>query len=244
MENKETRAIKEIRVEGAASGKPKITGYAAVFNSRSEDLGGFVEIIEPGAFSGSLESADVRALVGHDATQVIGRNKSGTLNVFEDDHGLRVEIDPPNTSAGRDIVESVRRGDIDSMSFGFIATNDRWEYDDGQEVRYLEQVELLEVSVVAWPAYQSTEVAVRSLLEAKEESRVFPDEEGNCPTGYHKMPADDDHDTAWCMDGESHPTETYDNDRGEVLEKEDREEDSRTQEDLELRLRIAESKNL
>ena len=152
---------------------PKITGYAAVFNSRSEDLGGFVEIIEPGAFSGSLESADVRALVGHDATQVIGRNKSGTLNVFEDDHGLRVEIDPPNTSAGRDIVESVRRGDIDSMSFGFIATNDRWEYDDGQEVRYLEQVELLEVSVVAWPAYQSTEVAVRSLLEAKEEPRAW-----------------------------------------------------------------------
>lgn len=217
MENKETRAVKEIRVEGAASGKPKITGYAAVFNSPSEDLGGFIEIIEAGAFTGSLDAgADVRALVGHDATQVIGRNKSGTLRVFEDHHGLRVEIDPPNTSAGRDIVESVRRGDIDSMSFGFIATNDRWEYDDGQEVRYLEEVELLEVSVVAWPAYQSTEVAVRSLLAYQEEERVDPDADGNCPTGYHKMPADDNHDMAWCMEGESHPSETYDNDERDV----------------------------
>lgn len=164
MNNKEIRTVKEIRVEGAANGKPKISGYAAVFNSRSEDLGGFVEVIKPGAFSRTLaDGADVRALVGHDSNQVIGRNKAGTLDVFEDEHGLRVEIDPPDTSVGRDIVESVRRGDIDSMSFGFIVETDSWNTEEGQEVRTLEDVELLEVSVVAWPAYQDTEVAVRSL---------------------------------------------------------------------------------
>jgi hypothetical protein len=164
MNDIEIRTVKEIRVEGGASGKPKISGYAAVFNSKSEDLGGFVEVIQPGAFTRTLaEGADVRALVGHDASRVIGRNRSGTLDVFEDEHGLRVEIDPPDTTVGRDIVESVRRGDIDSMSFGFIVETDSWNTEDGQEVRTLEDVELLEVSVVAWPAYQDTEVSVRSL---------------------------------------------------------------------------------
>tara|TARA_Y100000310_G_scaffold260344_1_gene269228 strand:- start:2339 stop:2923 length:585 start_codon:yes stop_codon:yes gene_type:complete len=173
MNNKEIRTVKEIRVEGAASGKPKISGYAAVFNSRSEDLGGFVEVIKPGAFARTLtDGADVRALVGHDSNQVIGRNKAGTLDVFEDDHGLKVEIDPPDTTAGRDIVESVRRGDIDSMSFGFIVETDSWNTEDGQEVRTLEDVELLEVSVVAWPAYQDTEVAVRSMELAKRETEA------------------------------------------------------------------------
>ena len=173
MNNKEIRTVKEIRVEGAASGKPKISGYAAVFNSRSEDLGGFVEVIKPGAFARTLtDGADVRALVGHDSNQVIGRNKAGTLDVFEDDHGLKVEIDPPDTTVGRDIVESVRRGDIDSMSFGFIVETDSWNTEDGQEVRTLEDVELLEVSVVAWPAYQDTEVAVRSMELAKRDTEA------------------------------------------------------------------------
>ena len=180
MNNKETRTVKEIRVEGAASGKPKISGYAAVFNSRSEDLGGFVEIVKPGAFSRTLaDGADVRALVGHDSNQVIGRNKAGTLDIFEDEHGLRVEIDPPDTSVGRDIVESVRRGDIDSMSFGFIVETDSWNTEEGQEVRTLEDVELLEVSVVAWPAYQDTEVAVRSMELSKKEVVVEPEKKDN-----------------------------------------------------------------
>jgi len=209
MENRETRALKEIRVEAAASGKPKISGYAAVFDSRSEDLGGFVESIRPGAFAKSLDGgADVRALVGHDPMHVIGRNTAGTLNIFEDSYGLKVEIDPPDTTAGRDIVESIRRGDIDSMSFGFIAQNDTWTVEDGVDLRELIDVELLEISVVAWPAYQDTSVAVRS-KKLNDETRVDPDEEGNCPSGYHKMAADDEHDGEWCMEGESHPTETY-----------------------------------
>lgn len=136
-------------------------GYAAKFNSRSENLGGFVETIEPGAFRRTLQSRnDVKLLVNHDTGRVLASTRSGTLRLSEDSVGLKVEADLPNTTDGRDMAELLRRGDLSSMSFGFNVIKDAWS-SDGTE-RTLKSVRLFETSIVAFPAYQATEAAVRS----------------------------------------------------------------------------------
>src|SRR5262245_28544012 len=111
----ETRDVPHaIRVFQSGDLRPLLRGTAIVFNSRSENLGGFVEIIRPEAFRRTLdEGIDLRALVGHDPDKPIGRLSKGTLRVEVDADGVHVEIEPPNTSLGRDVVESVRRGDMD-----------------------------------------------------------------------------------------------------------------------------------
>lgn len=160
----------ELRDKGA-NGIGTLVGYAAVFNSKSVDMG-FYEIVAPGAFSRALSSGiDVRALAHHDSSSVIGRRKAGTLRLEEDAKGLRVEIDLPDTSHGRDIRESVARGDLDGMSFGFSVRDAAWETQDGEDVRILKDVEVYEVSVVAFPAYEGTEVSVRSAKAVLEERR-------------------------------------------------------------------------
>ena len=164
-QNIEYRAQAEVRlVEQEGHGTAKIVGYAAVFNAMSKDLGGFREKIMPGAFTATLERRDdVAALFSHSSSHVLGRLSAGTLRMKEDEVGLLVEIDPPNTTIGRDVVESIRRGDLDSMSFGFVVDEEEWSRDEIGEVRTLNSVSLFDVSVVTWPAYPDTEVAVRSL---------------------------------------------------------------------------------
>lgn len=149
-------------VETRDGEKPRIVGYAAVFDTPSEPLGGFREIIRRGAFSRAIREGDVRALWNHDPRYVLGRTKSGTLFLREDIHGLRVEIDPPDTQWARDFMESIRRGDVDQMSFAFRALQDRWLTDDSGAVRELLEVDLYDVSPVTFPAYPTTAVAVRS----------------------------------------------------------------------------------
>ena len=154
---------------------PTIYGMPIVFNRMSEpmrDYAGrsFREQVMP-SFAEPLRriDADLRALVGHDGEKVIGRQKSGTLRVDVRAEGVAVEIDPPETSYGRDIVESVRRGDIDGMSFGFTAAEDEWtETDGGELMRSLVAGETMEVSIVSFPAYPDTSVAVRSLKRWEE----------------------------------------------------------------------------
>lgn len=161
---------REMRVEGEGESR-KIVGYAAVFDVMSEGLPGFQEVIAPGAFGKSLAAgADVRALVDHDPGRILGRNTAGTLDVREDDKGLAVEIDPPDTTAGRDIVTSIERGDVTGMSFAFRTIEDKWETKEGGDVRTLIEVELHDVSVVAFPAYPDAVVALRSLDEWKKAS--------------------------------------------------------------------------
>jgi Escherichia/Staphylococcus phage prohead protease len=144
-------------------GEPlKIRGYAAVFNQLSEVIFGFRERILPGAFKKSLGN-DVRALVNHDPAHIIGRTKNGTLTLREDDRGLYTEISPPNTTLGHDTVESIKRGDLDQMSFGFQIVKDDWKHEERQLIREIHDVELFDVSIVAFPAYPQTSVAVRSL---------------------------------------------------------------------------------
>ena len=156
-----TLDVAEVRADGEDD--PKIVGYAAMFNRYSEDLGGFREQIQRGAFKRSLaEGADVRALVDHDPSRILGRNTAGTLKIKEDREGLRVEIVPPDTTVGRDAVVSLRRGDISGMSFGFRTVTDKWNKVDGENVRTLVDVDLFDVSVVTYPAYPDTAVAVRS----------------------------------------------------------------------------------
>jgi len=159
IEKRSVMDAPELRAEGE---KRTIAGYAAVFNSEADIGGYFREVIMPGAFSDSLKEADVRALVDHDSGRVIGRSKSGTLRLVEDERGLSVEIDLPDTSDGRDIGELVNRGDIDGMSFGFRVTHDEWDETVEPNVRTIHQIELHEVSAVTWPAYADTTLAMRS----------------------------------------------------------------------------------
>ena len=170
--NTEFRTVKE-------EGKPtKLRGYAAVFGRDSEDLGGFVEQIAPGAFTSALNNnPDVRALVNHDPTLILGRTRSGTLTLSQDSIGLYYEVEVPDTTAGRDILVSAERGDITQSSFGFTVDEDdenaeEWFDRNGNSVarwssggvkRIVRNVrELFDVSPVTYPAYTDSSVEARS----------------------------------------------------------------------------------
>lgn len=158
----------EIRSHGGlrAVSPGKVGGHAAVFNSESQDLGGFVEVIRPGAFAESLrQGLNIRALYHHSDLSLLGTTQAGTLRLREDDTGLAFELDLPDTSYGRDVGVLVDRGDIGGCSFGFRVAEggDRWEERGGKLVRELLKVDLLEVTVTSEPAYRDTSVARRSL---------------------------------------------------------------------------------
>lgn len=150
-----------------------VEGYGAVFNSLSEDLGGFREIIRPGAFRESLaEGADVLGLVDHDVRALLGRTGSGTMRVWEDDKGLWYEIDVPDTTPGRDAVVSIGRRDIRGSSFAFTLRGDEadeWNWEVDPPIRTLRNVDVWDTGPVANPAYGSTtsETDRRCLEEAK-----------------------------------------------------------------------------
>ena len=160
---KELRVVDDISEDSA---EPTIDGYASVFDSWSEELGGnqpFRERVVKGAFEQTIQEDDIRALFNHDPNYVLGRNKSGTLTLEEDDKGLHVKIKPPNTQWAKDLLVSIKRGDITQMSFGFTVILDRWNYEDGTDVRELLKVKLYDVSPVTFPAYTQTECGIRSL---------------------------------------------------------------------------------
>lgn len=167
----ERRYCAELRMD--VSHDRKIRGTAIVFNSLSQDLGGFREIIKPEAVDRTLrEGLDVRAFINHDDAKVLGRTRAGTLSLRKSRRGLEVEIDPPNTSYARDLLESVERGDISGMSFGFIVPSGgaEWDHDDDGMLRYVRDMVVSEVSVVTYPAYLATDVQVaqRSLQEFRQ----------------------------------------------------------------------------
>lgn len=159
------RPSAEFRVEPDSNEKPRmITGTAVVYDSASEDLGGFIEIIKPGTFTASLKTADVRALINHDLSYPLGRTKYGTLRLLDDDKALRVEIDPPSTTYVADLIENIRAKNLAGMSFGFMATEQEWgRTADGTTLRTITKAEIFDVSVVSDPAYPETSVALRSL---------------------------------------------------------------------------------
>lgn len=187
MLERRTFNVLEIRAEEGEDKQLRITGHAAVFNQKSEEMFGLREVVLPGAFKKSIKQDDVRALWNHDVNFVLGRTKSGTLRLKEDEIGLRSDIDLPNTQFARDLHESIRRGDVDQMSFGFYVITDALRKDGGDTVRELVEVQLFDVSPVAFPAYPQTDVAVRELrsffdaklrsFEAEEHKNEQKDEE-------------------------------------------------------------------
>lgn len=144
---------------------PRLAGHAAVFNSDADIAGLFVERIAPGAFAASIQDHDIRALFNHDPNYILGRNRAGTLRLSEDDKGLAVEIDPPDTQFARDLLTSIKRGDVSQMSFGFTVQDSEWRTENGRDVRVLKSVRLFDVSPVTFPAYTDTDVTVRSVWE-------------------------------------------------------------------------------
>lgn len=138
------------------------TGYASVFNSSSEDLGGFREFVAPGAFKRSLQARnEIKLLWNHDTSEPLASVRGGSLQLMEDNYGLKVTAKLPNTTRGRDVAELLRSKVIDSMSFGFNVIKDSWS--NNGAVRTLESVRLSEVSIVTYPAYTATTAAVRSV---------------------------------------------------------------------------------
>lgn len=163
----ERRVAVELRA-GGDKDHPRLVGHAAIYNSPSQDLGGFIEIVRPGAFTRTLKTdRDPLALVQHMPQLVLGRRSAGTLRLQEDQRGLAFEIDVPNTTAARDLLVSVERGDVRGASFAFSTPKggDKWEMRGDQVVRELVDVDLHEITVTAQPAYLDTTVARRCLGE-------------------------------------------------------------------------------
>lgn len=163
----------EIDMEVRAVGDGmEFTGYAAVFDSPSEDLGGFREVIKPGAFTRSINAArnggrDIKAFLNHNSDVVLGSTRAKTLRLTEDARGLLAEITLPDSVWGQPVAAAVRRGDISSMSFGFSVTPKGDSWNDTRTERTLHEVRLFEVSpVTGWPAYAATSASVRTLIDA------------------------------------------------------------------------------
>jgi len=175
----ETRTIEETFEVREDSDGMHLEGYAALFDSRSENLGGFTELIKPGAFRSSLRSRnDIKLLWNHDTGAVLGSTRSGTLTLTEDERGLRVSATLPNTSHGRDARELISRQDVTGFSFGFSMPargGDEWN-DNGTE-RVLKSVRLHEVSLTAFPAYRQTEgtATVRGLDKVAQRAEIDAD---------------------------------------------------------------------
>lgn len=151
---------------------PHISGYFAVYNSNYEIAPGLSESIAPGAFSRTL-SGDVRALINHDTTLVLGRTKAHTLELREDEHGLWGDITiNPNDVDAMNLYERVKRGDVDQCSFGFEIVEEETDFrDDGSVHWTIKDVNLFEVSACTFPAYEATNISARAAERDAIESR-------------------------------------------------------------------------
>jgi HK97 family phage prohead protease len=168
--NLEIRAASGLSIDGK-----KIIGRPIVYNSQSENLGGFVEVIAPNAFGDSIQG-DIRALVEHDYKMILGRTISNTMRISEDPQGIIVEIDPPNTRTASELIESIERGDISGMSFGFTVNDNgaSWDFDSDPALRTVSSAILQEITITSMPAYKATNVEVaKRALEDKEQERAI-----------------------------------------------------------------------
>ena len=160
----ERRSSLELRAAGSKD-SPRLVGYAAVYDSPAE-LGEFVEVIKPGAFTRTLASnaIDQVALYHHKPELILGRRSAGTLRLASDHHGLKFEIDLPPTQTGRDLAISCERGDVRGCSFAFTVPQggDSWDVRSGRAQRELRDIDLHEVTVTPFAAYSDTSVALRA----------------------------------------------------------------------------------
>ena len=172
----------ESRVEKREDGKEVVVGHASIYDSRSNNLGGFYEYIAKGAFTDELiGKSDVRALINHNPDKVLARSTSGTLKLQADDKGLRYEFQIPETSYGKDLAINLKNGNISQSSFAFTLQNDEWSSDDdGNDIRTITAIDrLYDISAVTYPAYNEAEsyvVAQRGLTLYKEKKEIKKEE--------------------------------------------------------------------
>ncbi|MGF9906953.1 HK97 family phage prohead protease [Brevibacillus porteri] len=156
----------EFRSTGEDGSTNTISGYVVKFNQRSQLIWGeFYEKVAKGAFARSLSENVIKALWNHRSDFVLGSTKNQTLRLWEDHIGLRFECDLPNSTWGKDAAESIQRGDVDGMSFGFGVRKDSFTYLKDEDVyeRTLIDIDLREVSPTPFPAYPDSEVSQRSI---------------------------------------------------------------------------------
>lgn len=156
-----------VEFRASDTGPGTLTGYASVFNRFSQNLGGFVEQVDPAAFNKSLsDGVPVFARFNHDDSLLLGTTEGGTLTLEVDGTGLRYNVDLPDTSAGRDVQTLAKRGDLRYSSFAFRTLDDEWDLTpDGFPLRTLRAVQLIDVAPVTNPAYRDTTTGMRSLAE-------------------------------------------------------------------------------
>jgi HK97 family phage prohead protease len=174
MMKRELRYAAELR----ASDGMTITGRPAMYNSLSKDLGGFREVLLPGCFDGSLDDGEIYCAWQHDATQILGRVSAGTLELSSDRNGLTMRCQLPNSPLGQNVYQSVKRGDVSKMSFGFYCLEDSWDVatdERGQKFdrRSVKKARVFEVSPVTSPAYAASSVSARSLFPDGQPTRII-----------------------------------------------------------------------
>ena len=145
----------------------KVEGYAAVFGEETDIGGMFREVIERGAFADAIGRDDVVFLINHDGLP-LARTRSGTLKLTEDDHGLKIEttLDPDDPDV-KSIAGKMKRGDLDKMSFAFFPEIQEWDEEGDTPLRTIKKASLHDVSIVTSPAYEGTEIALRSLAASR-----------------------------------------------------------------------------
>ena len=174
----------ENRFETKEDGQEVVVGYGSIFNSRSENLGGFYEYISPTAISQeTIAKSDVRALINHDQNLILARNTTGTLNLTVDEKGLKYEFEiPEGLSYGKDLAINMKNGNINQSSFAFTVADDEWSTDeDGNDIRTITSIDrLYDVAVVTYPAYSQADsdlvVAQRGLAMYKEKQEIKEEE--------------------------------------------------------------------
>ncbi|HZG10528.1 MAG TPA: HK97 family phage prohead protease [Kurthia gibsonii] len=170
-----------VEIREDENGMRTLSGYAVKWDMKSVTMGWrrFREQFKRGAFTESMANEDQLALWSHDTSKVLGRTKNGTLRLFEDEIGLRFELDLLDTTLGDDAYKTIKRGDVDGVSFGFSMLKQEWdEADPDNVIRTITKAKLLEISPVAFPAYPDSEVSARSsdpyeqhVLEKRNEQR-------------------------------------------------------------------------
>ena len=165
--NYETRAGIPAEIRADSDGI-KVEGYAAVFGQETDIAGMFREVIERGAFTDAIGRDDVVFLINHEGLP-LARTRSGTLTLTEDDHGLKIETmldaDDPDVKS---ISGKMKRGDLDKMSFAFYPEIDEWNEEGDIPLRTIKKASLHDVSIVTSPAYEGTEIALRSLAASRQ----------------------------------------------------------------------------
>ena len=180
MSQKEIRALhKSVEIREEDSGEIRVSGYAAVFGEETNIGGMFTEEIRQGAFKDAVGRDDVVFLINHEGLP-LARTRSGTLTLREDDHGLYMEasLDPSDPDV-RSIVPKMKRGDLDKMSFAFIPTRQSWDDKSKTPKRMIEEAQLFDVSIVTTPAYEGTEIGLRSFEQFKAEQGKITEQTRN-----------------------------------------------------------------